>query len=49
MVSRYDDVARVLKDGRFSADPRFSRSPPLFGFGGRLAPKLIKLVGDSMI
>ncbi len=49
VVSRYDDVARVLKDQRFSADPRHSRNPPLFGFGGRLAPKLIKLVGESMI
>ena len=49
VVTRYDDVARVLKDDRFSADPRYSKSPPLFGFGGRLAPKLIKLVGDSMI
>lgn len=49
VVTRYDDVAQVLKDGRFSSDPRFSRTPPLFGFGGRLAPKLIKLVGDAMI
>ncbi len=49
VVTRYDDVAKVLKDARFSADPRFSKTPPLFGFGGRLAPKLIKLVGDSMI
>ncbi len=49
VVTRYDDVAQVLKDSRFSADPRYSNNPPLFGFGGRLAPKLIKLVGDSMI
>ena len=49
VVSRYDDVARVLKDDRFSADPRYAKSPPLFGFGGRFAPKLIKLVGESMI
>lgn len=48
-MSRYDDVALVLKDARFSSDPRFARNPPLFGFGGRLAPKLIKLVGDAMI
>ena len=49
VVTRYDDVLTVLKDPRFSADPKHSTSPPLFGFGGRFAPKLIKLVGDSMI
>ncbi len=49
VVTRYDDVATVLKDARFSADPRYAATPPLFGFGGRFAPKLIKLVGDSMI
>ena len=49
VVTRYEDVDRVLKDDRFSADPRYAKSPPLFGFGGRFAPKLIKLVGDSMI
>ncbi len=49
VVTRYDDVLLVLKDPRFSADPRNASSPPLFGFGGRFAPRLIKLVGDSMI
>ena len=49
VVTRYDDVLRVLKDPRFSADPRNAASPPLFGFGGRFAPRLIKLVGDAMI
>ena len=49
VVTRYQDVLQVLKDQRFSADPKFSATPPLFGFGGRLAPRLIKLVGDSMI
>ena len=49
VVTRYDDVLLVLKDPRFSADPRNASSPPLFGFGGRWAPRLIKLVGDSMI
>ena len=49
VVTRYDDVLQVLKDPRFSADPKHSATPPLFGFGGRFAPRLIKLVGDSMI
>ena len=49
VVTRYQDVLQILKDQRFSADPKFSATPPLFGFGGRFAPKLIKLVGDSMI
>ena len=49
VVTRYDDVLLVLRDGRFSADPRHANNPPLFGFGGRFAPRLIKLVGDSMI
>ena len=49
VVTRYDDVLLVLKDPRFSADPRNASNPPLFGFGGRFAPRLIKLVGDSMI
>ena len=49
IVTRYDDVLKVLRDPRFSADPKFSATPPLFGFGGRFAPRLIKLVGDSMI
>ena len=49
VVTRYDDVVQVLKDSRFSADPKHSATPPLFGFGGRFAPRLIKLVGDSMI
>jgi cytochrome P450 PksS len=40
---------RVLRDPRFSNDPRNSTSPPLFGFGGRFAPRLIRLVGDSMV
>jgi cytochrome P450 len=49
VVTRYDDVVQVLRDPRFSNDPRNSTSPPLFGFGGRFAPKLIRLVGDSMV
>lgn len=49
VVTRYRDVLQILKDPRFSADPRHSITPPLFGFGGRFAPRLIKLVGDSMI
>ena len=49
VVTRYDDVLMVLRDPRFSADPRNASNPPLFGFGGRFAPRLIKLVGDSMI
>ena len=49
VVSRYDDVLLVLKDPRFSADPRNASRSPLFGFGGRWAPRLIKLVDQSMI
>ena len=49
VVTRYDDVMRVLKDPRFSADPRYSKTPPLFGFGGRFAPKLIRQMGEAMI
>ena len=49
VVSRYEDVLRVLKDPSFSNDERNSASPPLFGFGGRFAPRLIRLVGDSMV
>jgi cytochrome P450 len=49
VVSRYDDVFRVLKDTRFSNDPHLSASPLLFGFGGRFAPRLIRLVGNSML
>ena len=49
VVTRYDDVLRVLKDPRFSNDQRNSVSPPLFGFGGRWAPRLIKIVGNSMV
>ncbi len=49
VVSRYDDVSLVLKDARFSADPRNASNSPLFGFGGRFAPRLIKLVDRSMI
>ena len=49
VVTRYDDVLRVLKDPRFSNDQKMSANPPLFGFGGRWAPRLIKLVGRSMV
>ena len=49
VVTRYEDVHRVLKDERFSNDPRSSANPLLFGFGGRFAPKLIKLVANSML
>lgn len=49
VVTRYDDVMFVLKDGRFSADPKYSKTPPLFGFGGRFAPKLIRQMGEAMI
>lgn len=49
VVSRYDDVLRVLKDTRFSNDPRNAARLPLFGFGGRFAPRLIKLVSHSMV
>lgn len=49
VVTRYDDVMRVLKDPRFSADPRYSKTPPLLGFGGRYAPKLIRQMGEAMI
>ncbi len=49
VVTRYDDVLKVHKDPRFSTDPRNARRTPLFGFGGPYAPKLIKLVGASMV
>lgn len=49
VVTRYDDVMRVLKDPRFSNDERNSARPPLFGFGGRWAPPLLRLVGNSMV
>ena len=49
VVTRYEDVLRVLKDPRFSNDQKMSANPPLFGFGGRWAPRLIKLVGRSMV
>ncbi len=49
VVTRYDDVLKVHKDPRFSTDPRNARKTPLFGFGGPYAPKLIKLVGASMV
>ncbi len=49
VVVRYDDVQRVMKDPRFSVDQRNAARSPLFGFGGRFAPRLIKLVGSSMI
>lgn len=49
VVTRYDDVLRVLKDPRFSNDQRNAASPPLFGFGGRWAPRLIKLFSTSMV
>ena len=49
VVTRYDDVMHVLKDQRFSADPKYSKTPPLFGFGGRFAPKLIRQMGEAMI
>lgn len=31
VVTRYDDVLRVLKDPRFSNDQKMSANPPLFG------------------
>lgn len=49
VVTRYDDALRVMKDPCFSNDPRRARRSPLFGFGGRFAPRLIKLVGHSMV
>ncbi len=49
VVTRHDDVMRVLKDSRFSADPKYSKTPPLLGFGGRFAPKLIRQMGEAMI
>lgn len=49
VVTRYEDVLKVHKDQRFSTDPRNARRTPLFGFGGPYAPKLIKLVGASMV
>jgi cytochrome P450 len=49
VVSRYEDVLKAHKDPRFSTDPRNARKTPLFGFGGPYAPKLIKLVGASMV
>ena len=49
VVTRYEDVLRVHRDARFSTDPRNARRAPLFGFGGPYAPKLIKLVGASMV
>ena len=49
VVTRYEDVLKVHKDPRFSTDPRNAGKTPLFGFGGPYAPKLIKLVGASMV
>ena len=49
VVTRYEDVLRVLKDTRFSTDLDNAASAPLFGFGGRFAPRLIKIVGRSMV
>ncbi len=49
VVTRYDDVLRVLKDPRFSVSHHNASRPPLFGFGGRFAPRLIRLVGSSMV
>ena len=49
IVTRYDDVLKVHKDPRFSTDPRNAGNVPLFGFGGPYAPRLIKLVGASMV
>lgn len=49
VVTRYDDVLKAHKDPRFSTDPRNATRTPLFGFGGPYAPKLIKLVGASMV
>ena len=49
VVTRYDDVLKVHKDPRFSTDPRNAKKTPMFGFGGPYAPKLIKLVGASMV
>ncbi len=49
VVTRYDDVMKVHKDPRFSTDPRNAGKVPLFGFGGPYAPRLIKLVGASMV
>jgi cytochrome P450 PksS len=49
VVTRYEDVLKAHKDPRFSTDPRNAKTTPLFGFGGPYAPKLIKLVGASMV
>ncbi len=49
VVTRYEDVLKVHKDPRFSTDPRNAKKTPMFGFGGPYAPKLIKLVGASMV
>ena len=49
VVTRYEDVLRIHKDPRFSTDPRNARRTPLFGFGNPYAPKLIRLVGSSMV
>ncbi len=49
VVTRYDDVMRVMRDPRFSNDERNSAKPPLFGFGGRWAPRLLRIVGNSMV
>ncbi|MGI3899429.1 MAG: cytochrome P450 family protein [Janthinobacterium lividum] len=49
LVTRYEDVLKAHKDPRFSTDPRNAKKTPLFGFGGPYAPKLIKLVGASMV
>lgn len=49
VVTRYEDVLKAHKDPRFSTDPRNATRTPLFGFGGPYAPKLIKLVGASMV
>ena len=49
VVTRYEDVVKILKDPRFSTDLTNASNPPLFGFGGRFAPRLIKIVGRTMV
>ena len=49
VVTRYADVLQAHRDPRFSTDPRNATRTPMFGFGGPYAPKLIKLVGASMV
>ena len=47
VVSRYDDVVRVLRDPEFSNDRRGSGVPSPF-FGGMWMPKAIRTLGNTM-